>query len=118
MGPPLSAGRLRPRNLPMDPAGLSHVRAEIADRVSRGQVAVYDAPDAVISPIGVVPKASGKLRTIHHLSYPRTGSQPSVNAGVGEAFLRDETLDLPFETVAQSSTPGLQVWKVGLQDAF
>jgi hypothetical protein len=100
----------------MDTARLHHVRTEVAARHQAGQIAVYDGPDAVVSPIGAVPKGSTKFRTIHHLSYPRSGASPSVNEGIIETSLQFETLDTLFDTVAKGTD--LQIWKVDLQDAF
>jgi hypothetical protein len=118
-GPLLSRGRLPRPNLRMSDEELTHVRTEVSLRRQAGQVAPYTAEDAVVSPIGVVPKASGKLRTIHHLSFPRRGPDPSVNDGITPSALAYESLDSLFAQVA-GLNPGqrCQVWKVDLQDAF
>jgi hypothetical protein len=101
----------------MDADALAHVHAEVAARVAAGQVGVYTDDDAVISPIGVVRKSNGKLRTIHHLSFPRSGARPSIDAGIAETSLRYESLDDLFQSVADT-TPDTAIWKVDLKDAF
>lgn len=119
-GPLHHVGR-QSRNLPMDQAGIDHVRMEIQARLQEGRLTVVSDPSLLVcSPIGTVPKPhSSKLLTIHHLSHPRKhGQLPSVNAGISDDFvsLQYETLWPLIDFVRTS--PGCLLWKADLQDAF
>jgi len=71
------------RNLPMDEASLAHVRSEVNKRLQSGKIRRWTGPHTFCSsPIGTVSKSNGKLRTIHHLSWPRSGAGSSVNEGI------------------------------------
>ncbi len=118
-GPFETTTRTSVRNLPLDAAGLAHLRTEIAARVAAGSLLPASAADHLVcSPIGVVPKDGGrKLRTIHHLSYPRRGG-PSVNDGIAAGFstLAYEGLDRVLALVGLHK--GAKLWKSDLSDAF
>ena len=62
------------------------IAADCASGKKAGPFATPPFPNIVVSPIGAVPKkASGKIRVIHHLSYPFKGD--SVNASIEEEYL-------------------------------
>jgi hypothetical protein len=72
-------------NLPIDPAFIAKVEAVIEADVMAGKKAgPFDTapfPVMAISPVGAVPKKDpGKVRVIHHLSYPFHGD--SVNESI------------------------------------
>nr|QBH67571.1 hypothetical protein UEMT_2037 [Ustilago esculenta] len=123
-GPLRHEARLGVKNLPMDSTGLEHLRREISSRVSEGRLRPVVSPDAarlVCSPMGVVPKPhSDKLRTIYHLSHPRTpGTRlPSVNSHIDTAFvaIKYDTLDAIMDYIREH--PGALLWKANLEDAF
>jgi len=82
-GPLRESGRMMSRNLPMDEASLAHVRSEVNKRLQSGKIRRWTGPHTFCSsPIGTVSKSNGKLRTIHHLSWPRSGAGSSVNEGI------------------------------------
>lgn len=91
-------------NLPIDVEDVTKVSAVIADDVRNGKKAGPFARKPFlamcISPIGCVPKKnSGKVRVIHHLSYPHGGD--SVNAAIVEEPLRLPTFGHAARTVVQ-----------------
>jgi hypothetical protein len=59
---------------------LDDMRAEVLAGRRAGPFLAPPFPDFVASPLGTVPKKSGKLRLIHHLSHPRRCPELSVNA--------------------------------------
>ncbi|TYJ51952.1 hypothetical protein B9479_007441, partial [Cryptococcus floricola] len=64
-------------NLPMEPAAITHLEAELAARVADGSLLVAVDPNPVVlSPIGAVPKDGSGWRTIHHLSFPTSFAAP------------------------------------------
>ena len=83
-----TAGRSAP-NLPIDPGDVARVTAVIeADARSGKKAGPFSErpfPNFCVSPIGAVPKKSGGLRVIHHLSFPHGGD--SINASVMEEYL-------------------------------
>lgn len=114
--------RLTP-NLPMDAAGLAHVRRETEQRLLEGRLSVVpNTSGLVCSPIGTVPKPhSKKLRTIHHLSHPRVappGLLPSVNHGITPDFVTLEYENLQPLLAFVRTTPNCLLWKGDLRDAF
>lgn len=88
-------------NLPVQPVDVAKISAVVeADVLALKKAGPFDVPplpDFVVSPIGCVPKkVPGKIRVIHHLSYPFKGD--SVNASV-----LAEALELSsFGTAAQA----------------
>lgn len=100
---------------------LEHVRRSVADRVDRGwTVLVQPEESVVVSPVGMVPKANGKLRTINHLSWPRRRpSHPSVNDGIPieDVSMSYGNLDGLFDAVRLADGP-VELWKADLADAF
>jgi len=74
------------------------------------------------SPTGAVAKSNGKLRTIHHLSWPRTASRPSVNDGIDpvNVTLSYTTLEPLFNSIRASHAATIPtcIWKADLADAF
>lgn len=108
-------------NLPMDKTGLTHVRTEVAARLKDRRIRQISSPETenvVISPIGTVPKPhSTKLRTIHHLSYPRKKGC-SINDGIDQNFvsIRYDNLDTLLEFVRDNQ--GAYLWKADLREAF
>ncbi|EIW65421.1 hypothetical protein TREMEDRAFT_66600 [Tremella mesenterica DSM 1558] len=110
----------------MSASGDKHLQAEIDSRLALGLIAPWNPtmPPFVFSPIGTVPKPqSEKLRTIHHLSWPRNRPlRPSVNDGIdGDAVtLRYGSLQPVFAALRQASTSGIsmELWKTDLADAF
>lgn len=121
-GPLRGVSRAAP-NLPMDAAGLAHVRRETEQRLLEGRLTIVtDLSGLVCSPIGTVPKPhSAKLRTIHHLSHPRVASAghlPSVNQGILPEFvtLEYENLHPLLDFVREN--PNCLLWKDDLRDAF
>ncbi len=74
------------------------------------------------SPTGAVAKSNGKLRTIHHLSWPRTASRPSVNDGIDpvNVTLSYTTLEPLFNSIRASHAATIPtcLWKADLADAF
>ncbi|SPO19921.1 uncharacterized protein UTRI_10013 [Ustilago trichophora] len=121
-GPLRSVGRSA-KNLPMDEAGIAHIRQETQQRLAEGRLTIVTDPSLLVcSPVGTVPKPhSSKLRTIHHLSHPRRHSPsqlPSVNDGIKPEFihLQYETLQPLLEFVVMH--PGCHLWKGNLRDAF
>lgn len=79
-------------NLKMEANEKVHVRTSIDERVEKGYAIPFvdsrlrdtdGAAKFVASPVGTVPKAGGKLRTINHLSWPRSNlDNPSINEGI------------------------------------
>jgi hypothetical protein len=75
------------------------------------------------SPLGVVPKANGKVRTIHLLSYTCCSKvNTSVNQGISSELvsLWYETLDHLFNNMCVALHFGkpLLLWNVDLGDVF
>lgn len=111
------------RTLPMEEASLAHVRSEVNKRLQSGKIRRWTGPHTFCSsPIGTVSKSNGKLRTIHHLSWPRSGAGSSVNEGISpeDATLTYSTLDRLFDSIQQSIRKGtsISLWKADLADAF
>ncbi len=115
----------------MDERELTYVRDDIAKRLSKNhivpvtrQTSLRNASAFVASPLGAVPKSNGKLRTIHHLSFPRhsTRGDTSVNAGIApeHVTMRYEGLQRVFHDVRVAIASGrpTQLWKTDLEDAF
>lgn len=122
-GPLRETGRPCTTNLPMDDRALDHVRSELVDRGARGEVRRWDTIGPLTtSPVGTVGKSNGKLRTIHHLSWPRHGDRLSVNNGIDIEWvtLQYETLDKLFNDLRAAHERGesVQLWKADLADAF
>lgn len=119
-GPLVDQGREHQKNLPMEEQDINHVRMEIEDRLKSGRLQIVEDPSQiqlVCSPIGAVPKpGSSKLRTIHHLSHPRSGD--SVNSGIGipMAAISYESLASLCQFIADN--PGAKIWKADLREAF
>ncbi|SPO21466.1 uncharacterized protein UTRI_10045 [Ustilago trichophora] len=110
-------------NLPIPPAGHSHLRMEIDARLAEGRLSIMAPGTALVeSPIGVVPKPrSTKLRTIHHLSHPRRPLPdvlPSVNSGIQPGFIQIRYEGLGDLLTFVSQHPGCLLWKGDLEDAF
>ncbi|SPO31698.1 uncharacterized protein UTRI_10310 [Ustilago trichophora] len=110
-------------NLPIPPAGHSHLRMEIDARLAEGRLSIMAPGTALVeSPIGVVPKPrSTKLRTIHHLSHPRRPLPdvlPSVNSGIQPGFIQIRYKGLGDLLTFVSQHPGCLLWKGDLEDAF
>lgn len=130
-GPLRTKGRKSCANLPMlDPKKMDHVRKDIENRLEKGHIRRWTGMERdletaafVASPLGAVPKSNGKMRTIHHLSFPRrSNSDTSVNQGIDSesVTLRYETLDYLFDSVRIGIRTGRprKIWKVDLEDAF
>jgi len=103
------------------------VDREISRRLDDGSMVISKSATFVASPIGAVPKppssdGAKKYRVIHHLSWPRRGSQPSVNDGIdpAEVTLSYDTLGPLLEAIAVAKDEGRQVeiWKVDFANAF
>ena len=77
-------------NIPIDEGDVPKVSGVInTDCAKKKKAGPFDEQPFeffTVSPIGAVPKKSGKIRVIHHLSYPRGGD--SVNDSVEEEELR------------------------------
>jgi hypothetical protein len=73
-------------NLPVEedkrPLVTAVIDADVASLKKAGPFDEPPLPNFVVSPIGCVPKKSGGIRVIHHLSYPVKGD--SVNAAIVE----------------------------------
>ncbi|TYJ51263.1 hypothetical protein B9479_008178, partial [Cryptococcus floricola] len=122
-GPLLSHPPPPPRNLPMEPAAVTHLEAELAARVADGSLLVAVDPNPVVlSPIGAVPKDGSGWRTIHHLSFPRSKSAVSVNSGIPKPLVSFSytTLDPLLESIRALLLTGSPVflWKADIASAF
>lgn len=120
-GPRLRDDRRWTGNLEMTTEELEHVWASVSARVAKGwSVLVGTGESVAVSPIGVVPKANGKLRTINHLSWPRRrAGHPSVNDGIpiDNVSMSYGHLDGLFAAVRAADYP-VELWKADLADAF
>lgn len=124
-GPLLHQGRpaVSVPNHPLDDLGHAHVAATIADRLRSGRAQRVPSPaefQLVVSPIGTVPKANGKRRTINDLSWPRRRPRvPSVNGGIAkeQVSFRYDSLDHLFGRIRAAEHP-TDIWKADLTDAF
>ncbi|XP_065195263.1 uncharacterized protein LOC135826586 [Sycon ciliatum] len=107
-------------NLPTAIEHTQFVQQQIADRVRRdesaGPFSVQPFHPFVCSPLGVVPKNNGKVRLIHHLSYP---DRMSVNDGINkDSFsLYYVTVDDAIERLQRQGTGALMA-KLDIRNAF
>jgi hypothetical protein len=106
-------------NIPILPEHVDAVSAVIAADVAAGKKAgPFDGPpfpNIVVSPIGAVPKKNGKVRVIHHLSYPFKGD--SVNASiVDESFNLSSFGQAAHEIV--KAGPGCLLIKLDVEAAY
>jgi len=116
-------GVLRSRkapNLPSLAANIREARKLIQDEVAAGRVAgpfkQQPLPSLRCSPIGLVPKSSGKFRLIHHLSWPHG---KSVNDGISAQAARVEYTS--FDQVVDNIVligPGAMLAKADVKSAF
>lgn len=106
-------------NLPIDPGDVSRVQAVIDADVAAGKKAgpFDEAPFPImnVSPIGVVPKKNGKIRVIHHLSFPFGGD--SINAGVRDIGYRLSSFGHAAQAVRQLGK-GCWLLKLDVEAAF
>lgn len=109
------------RNLPMTPAQELAVLCETLGEVERGWVKGpmrHKPADLHCSPVGVVAKKNGKLRMIHHLSYPRHHGT-SVNDLISDedAMVSYTHFDEAIVMIRQCGH-GKWMWKADLSSAF
>ena len=93
-------GRILSRTSPNLPSAIQHpqivsekIQTELAEQRIFGPFKVSPFNEYITSPIGLVPKSSGKFRMIHHLSYPRNSSIQSVNSGILPTFSKVKYLN-------------------------
>jgi len=112
------------RNLPSSVTEEQQVKIlkDIKDEVTLGRRAgpftSCPSPLLCVSPLGTTPKKNTtKLRIIHHLSYPRSGSRPSVNSLIGDLECKLLKFDDTLKAVAKAGR-GCLLAKFDIKDAF
>ena len=105
-------------NLEMDDKSMEHVRETVGGRQQKGWASgVVGMDKVVVSPIGTVPMANGKMRTINHPSWPRNRhNHPSVNNEIDGArvTMTYDKLDYLFNNIWKGKRGTL--WKGDLTD--
>jgi len=116
-------GKLQHRQAPNLPSLLNNMQAArdiIHEELAAGRIAGPftnpPIPALRFSPIGLVPKSSGKFRLIHHLSWPLGDS---VNDGISDDAARVQytSFDQVIENIARLG-PGTLLAKADVKSAF
>lgn len=112
-------GRLACANLVSANQHAAAVEKDLATECALGRKAgPFDEPPMpglIVSPIGCVPKKNGKLRVIHHLSYPRGGD--SVNAAVQRMQCKLTSFDRAVDMVRRAGR-GAFLTKIDIDGAY
>ena len=92
------------------------IQADVRAGKKAGPFVAQPYPHFSCSPIGAVPKReAGKIRVIHHLSYPRGGD--SINASTVDEYHQLGTFDRATDFVRQLG-PGCSLIKLDVEAAY